>query len=176
MVVAKNDLAHENLSRQFKFREIGKVYVALVYGKLKSSAGVIDLPIGRHPKDRTKMSIRSHRGRSSETRWKVKEEVAGLTLLEMELKTGRTHQVRVHCAAMGHPVVGDVRYGRKKPWQRILSKETLRALRQVRRQLLHARRLSFSHPQAGTLMRFESPIPEDMVTLLDALRRLAYFS
>ncbi|MBW1895676.1 MAG: RluA family pseudouridine synthase, partial [Deltaproteobacteria bacterium] len=176
MVVAKNHMAHESLSRQFKLREIGKVYLALVYGKLKSSTGVINLPIGRHPKDRTKMSTRSHRARSSETRWKVKEEVVGLTLLEIELKTGRTHQVRVHCAAMGHPVVGDVRYGRKRAWQRILSRETLTALSQARRQLLHAWRLTFSHPQAGTLMSFESPLPEDMVTLLDALRHLAYES
>jgi 23S rRNA pseudouridine1911/1915/1917 synthase len=172
MVIAKNELAHKSLSQQFKTRKVDKAYLALVYGELKLSGGIIDTPIGRHPKDRKKMSTRSRRGRSTETHWKVKEAFQGLTLLEIDLKTGRTHQARVHCAAMGHPVVGDAKYGRKGKWYGHLGKATGEILRGIRRQMLHAWQITFFHPKRGTQMSFESPIPEDMATTLNALRAL----
>jgi 23S rRNA pseudouridine1911/1915/1917 synthase len=174
LVVAKSELAYEDLRQQFSRRKVVKAYLALVYGRMKAPAGLIDLPIGRHPRHRTRMSTKSHRARASETHWKVREEVAGMTFLEIDLKTGRTHQVRVHCAAMGHPVVGDARYGRKRKWKGILAKETLGTLAGVGRQLLHAWRLTFAHPETGKLMHFESPLPEDMASVLDALRHPAH--
>jgi 23S rRNA pseudouridine1911/1915/1917 synthase len=172
MVIARNEAAHKSLSLQFKTRQIRKAYLGLVYGKMKPAAGIIDLPIGRHPTDRKRMSTQSHRGRSTETRWKVREAFSGLTLLEIDLKTGRTHQARVHCAAIGHPVVGDAAYARKGRWKGLLDEETQKVVAAVRRQMLHAWRLAFFHPDTGTLMTFESPMPEDMTAVLEALRAL----
>lgn len=172
MVVAKNSLAHEGLSRQFKMREVRKVYLALVYGEVEKTAGVIDLPIGRHPKHRKKMSIKSLQSRPTETRWQTKEAFAEVTLLEIDLRTGRTHQVRVHCAAMGHPVVGDATYGNKRKWQKVLFGKTVEALKTAHRQMLHAWQLTFQHPRTGQMMHFESPLPSDMASVLDALRAL----
>ncbi|MBW1744006.1 MAG: RluA family pseudouridine synthase [Deltaproteobacteria bacterium] len=172
MVVAKSSFAHEDLSRQFKMREVRKTYLALVYGEVKKTAGVIDLPIGRHPKHRKKMSIKSRQSRATETRWQIKETFAEVTLLEIDLRTGRTHQVRVHCAAMGHPVVGDATYGKKRKWKKILSGQTAEVLKTARRQMLHAWKLAFQHPRTGQLMHFESPLPKDISSVLDALRAL----
>lgn len=173
MVVAKNDLAHAKLSRQFKMREIRKVYLALVYGDVKTPAGVIRLPVGRHPTDRKKMSTQSRRSRPTETRWKIKEVFSGVTLLEIDLKTGRTHQVRVHCAATGHPVVGDVIYGGRKRWKNVTLPQVQDLLRSVQRQLLHAWKLEFVHPRLGQSMTFESPVPEDMASVLESLRLIS---
>ncbi len=173
MVVAKNVLAYKSLSRQFKMREVHKVYLALVYGAVRQPEGVISLPIGRHPTDRKKMSIRSRRSRPTETHWKVKEAFSGVTLLEIDLKTGRTHQVRVHCATLGHPVVGDSTYGKKRRQNAVLARPTQEVLAIVGRQMLHAWQLSFYHPQTRELMRFESPLAEDMASVLDALRSLS---
>jgi 23S rRNA pseudouridine1911/1915/1917 synthase len=172
MVVAKSSLAHEDLSRQFKMREVRKLYLALAYGQVKKPAGVIDLPIGRHPKHRKKMSVKSRQSRPTETRWQIKEAFAEVTLLEIDLRTGRTHQVRVHCAAIGHPVVGDATYGKKRRWQKVLSGRTIEALKTARRQMLHAWHLAFVHPRSGKMMHFESPLPSDMTLVLDALRAL----
>jgi 23S rRNA pseudouridine1911/1915/1917 synthase len=172
MVVAKSTLAHDDLSRQFKMREVRKIYLALAYGRVKKAAGVIDLPIGRHPKYRKKMSVKSRQSRPTETRWQIKEAFAEVTLLEIDLRTGRTHQVRVHCAAMGHPVVGDATYGKKRRWQKVLSQKTLEALKTARRQMLHAWQLTFVHPRTEQMMHFESPLPSDMASVLDALRAL----
>jgi 23S rRNA pseudouridine1911/1915/1917 synthase len=170
MVVAKTGLAYESLRRQFKMREVRKVYLALVYGEVKRPAGVIKLPIGRHPRDRKKMSTRSRRARPTETRWKIKEAFPHATLLEIDLKTGRTHQVRVHCAAMGHPLVGEATYAKKGRWKALPSGETRSVLGTARRQMLHAWQLTFSHPKTGSLMSFESPLAEDMASVLEALR------
>jgi len=172
LVVAKNDMAHHGLSRQFKNRHVGKRYLALVYGAMKASAGVIDLPIGRHPTHRKKMSTTSRQSRSTETRWQIKESLSGVTLLEVDLKTGRTHQVRVHCAAMGHPVVGDATYGGKKRWKALPSQALQQVLKGVRRQMLHAWTLRFEHPRTGRWMDFDSPLPKDMALLVEALRSL----
>lgn len=173
IVVAKNDLTHESLSRQFKMRKIRKEYLALVYGEMNAPSGVINLPIGRHPIDRKKMSTQSRRSRPTETHWKVKEQFSGVTLLEIDLKTGRTHQVRVHCAAIGHPVVGDATYGRKRRWKGLLSRQTEKILGTVRRQMLHAWHLSFLHPRTGKSVSFESPLAKDMASVLDSLRTLS---
>ncbi len=172
MVVAKNDLTHEGLRRQFKKRQVQKQYLALVYAKTKASAGIINLPVGRHPTDRKKMSTRSRRSRSTETRWKIKEAFACATLLEVNLKTGRTHQIRVHCAAMGHPVVGDAMYGGKKRWKNVPLQDVQQIFRSVKRQMLHAWKLAFTHPRTGQFMGFESPLPRDMASVLEALRTL----
>jgi len=172
MVVAKSDIAHESLSRQFKKRQVEKRYLALVYGKIKASAGVIDLPIGRHPLDRKKMSTRSRRSRATETRWRRRERFHGATLIDVDLKTGRTHQIRVHAAAMGHPVVGDTTYGGKKRWKEGHSKDVQHILSSVKRQMLHAWQLAFLHPDTQEPMRFESPVPEDMASVMESLRGL----
>ncbi|OEU53096.1 MAG: hypothetical protein BA872_04295 [Desulfobacterales bacterium C00003060] len=172
MVVAKNAFAHESLSRQFKMRKIGKVYQALVYGEVKIPAGVIDLPIGRHPTHRKKMSTKSSRSRPTETRWKIKEVFPGVTLLEIDLRTGRTHQVRVHCEAIGHPVVGDASYGGKGRRKEPPSRETQVVVGAVCRQMLHAWQLTLTHPRTGKLMCFESPLAKDMASVLEALRTL----
>jgi len=172
MVVAKSDMAAESLCSQFKKRQVEKRYLALVYGKMKASAGVIDLPIGRHPLDRKKMSTRSRRSRSTETRWRRREIFHGATLIDVDLKTGRTHQIRVHSAAMGHPVVGDTTYGGKRRWKEVPSRDVQHILGSVKRQMLHAWQIAFLHPDTQKPMRFQSPVPEDMASVMESLRGL----
>jgi 23S rRNA pseudouridine1911/1915/1917 synthase len=177
MIVAKNDAAHHNLSRQFKSRQIKKEYLALVHGILKTATGSIKLPIGRHPLDRKRMSTVSHKGRTAETVWRVKEEFQGFTLLSLDLKTGRTHQIRVHCAALHHPIVGDKVYRPRKLEKTIVkghkrSEKLLQVLKSVKRQMLHAWRLSFTHPHSAKTMSLESPLPQDMAGLIDSIRKL----
>jgi 23S rRNA pseudouridine1911/1915/1917 synthase len=172
MVVAKTDMAHKGLSNQFKKRQVEKRYLALVYGTVKALAGIVDLPIGRHPLDRKKMSTSSRRSRSTETRWRQREAFHGATLIEVELKTGRTHQIRVHAAAMGHPVVGDVIYGGKRRWKEVHSGDVQVILSAVKRQMLHSWRIAFLHPETQKPMRFESPVPGDMASVLASLRAL----
>lgn len=172
LVVAKNGRAHHDLSRQFKARNIQKFYLALVAGAPKSDRGSIELAVGRHPVERKKMSTRSNRGRDALTLWHIRERFAGATLLDVELKTGRTHQIRVHCQAMGFPIVGDPTYGWKGASKKIAAGNTaLQAtFKNVKRQMLHAYRLGFSHPIDGRMLSFEAPLPEDMAELLDQLR------
>ncbi len=170
IVVAKNRLTLDNLSQQFKNRKVQKTYLALVHGVLGPESGNISLPIGRHPVDRKKMSTVSAKGRDAETLWRVKVRYAAATLLELELKTGRTHQIRVHCTSMHHPIVGDGIYtygkrGKKKRNDTPL--ETL--LKSAKRQMLHARHLRFTHPVERRSMSFTAPIPEDMQRLMDGL-------
>jgi 23S rRNA pseudouridine1911/1915/1917 synthase len=177
MVIAKNDAAHHHQSRQFKTRQIKKEYLALVYGTMKAATGSIKLPIGRHPADRKRMSTVSSKGRTAETSWRIKEEFHGLTLLSLELKTGRTHQIRVHCAALHHPVVGDKVYRPRKLEKTIAkahkqSDKLLQVLKPVNRQMLHAWRLSFTHPHSAKIMSFESPLPQDMAKLIDSIRKM----
>ena len=167
LVVAKNAAALDHLANQFKNRTVGKYYLALVHGTMASDSGAIRLPIGRHPVDRKRMSTRSHRGREAETGWRVVRRLVGATLLELCLKTGRTHQIRVHCAAVGRPIIGDPVYGRRKPTGDSAGLQAL--LGSVHRQMLHAWRLEISHPHSGTRMRFESPLPEDMARLITEL-------
>jgi len=169
LVVAKNDMAHEALAQQFKKRQVQKRYLALVYGDTKAPSGIIDLPIGRHPVNRKKMSTKSRRSRPTQTHWKIKEAFPGISFLEIDLKTGRTHQIRVHCASMGHPVVGDTTYGGRNKWKEV-SSDLQDIVRSVKRQMLHAWKLAFAHPRTGHPTQFESPLPQDMTTVLERLR------
>jgi len=157
MVVAKNDRAQRALQRQLKDREVGKTYLALVHGVPKPPEGVIEAPIGRHPKDRKKMAVIAG-GREATTKYRVREEIAGgrYALIEVEPVTGRTHQIRVHLAALGHPVVGDATYGRRSAV--------------IDRQFLHAHKLAFAMPLGGRVVEFESPLPLDLRMALDRLR------
>ena len=159
LVVAKTAAALEHLAAQFKRRTVGKVYLALVHGRMPAPSGVVRLAIGRHPVDRKRMSTVSRRGRGAETEWRVRHVLGEVALLELRLRTGRTHQIRVHCAAVGHPILGDPVYGRDRGSER----------RGLRRQMLHALRLELDHPRTGERMSFESPLPEDMLGVLREL-------
>lgn len=162
MVVAKTDFAHQALAGQFKRREVKKVYQALVDGKPIGQAGRVDLPIGRHPVHRKKMAVRED-GREAVTNWRVLERFAqGLAFLELGLETGRTHQIRVHMAALSHPVAGDPVYGRKNSRYLELG---------ITRQCLHAHTLSFSHPRTGENLQFTAPLWPDMLYTLELLRQ-----
>ena len=177
MVAAKSAIAHAGLSAQFKSRTVHKQYWALVHGVVPRSSGRIQLAIGRHPVHRKKMSTVSRKGRAAETHWRVKERFTTVTWLELELKTGRTHQIRVHCAAMNHPLLGDATYGRhrgpRKPQTtKAPTKALIEALSTVTRQMLHAWRLAIVHPVTQASMRFESPPPRDMTALIARLRHL----
>lgn len=156
MVVAKNDRAQQAIARQLQQREVHKSYLALVYGTPSPREGVIEAPIGRHPRNRKKMAV-VEGGRDAETRYRVREELPGYSLLEVEPVTGRTHQIRVHMAAIGHPVIGDGTYGRRSDI--------------VRRQFLHAWRLEFAMPLSGRQVEFISPLPPDLREALERLRR-----
>jgi 23S rRNA pseudouridine1911/1915/1917 synthase len=166
MVVAKHDAAHEDLARQFRDREVEKEYVALVWGVVQTGRR-IDTPIGRDPANRKRMSARARRSREAVTRIVRAEHLGpGATLAHVAIHTGRTHQIRVHLSAIGHPIVGDTLYGgarRHVP-------ADLRAVARLVRPFLHASRLAFAHPSDGHRMEFVSPLPPDLQELLDELR------
>jgi 23S rRNA pseudouridine1911/1915/1917 synthase len=164
MVVAKNDLAHRELARQFEEREVEKEYVALVWGEVHAGRR-IDLPIGRDPVHREKMSTRARRARTAVTRVTAARDLRGVTLVHVAIHTGRTHQIRVHLSAIGHPVVGDQTYGgvrRHMPG-------ALRAVERLERPFLHAGRLVFAHPRDGRRLEFETPLPDDLGAVLDEI-------
>ena len=166
MVVAKHDTSHDELARQFHDREVEKEYVALVWGTVHAGRR-IDAPIGRDPVDRKKMSARARRSRAAVTRIVGAEHFGrALTLARVAIHTGRTHQIRVHLSAIGHPVVGDSVYGgvhRRVPGD-------LRAVSRLDRPFLHAARLAFTHPADGRRLEFTSELPDDLQRVLDALR------
>ena len=168
LVVAKNDKAHRHLAKLFKARKVQKKYLALVYGAMESDSGKISLPIGRHPLDRKKMSTKSSKTRIAETTWQIKERFETASLIELDLKTGRTHQIRVHCAAIHHPVIGDPVYGRRNAWKNVARGRDL--FGSIHRQMLHARCLEFSHPATQETVCFEAPLPADMQGVINALR------
>ena len=170
MVVAKNDGAYRHLTKQFKNRIVEKVYLAVVYGTLGQKEGSIDADIGRHPSERKRMSTRAKRGRPALTQWRVLERFKGLTFLELVPKTGRTHQIRVHLASIGHPILGDPLYGKKRKLGAIEDSTVRKCMETIGRQALHAHRLGFIHPQTGERVEFVSPIPQDMKELLEVLR------
>jgi len=170
MVVAKNDEAYHHLARQFKNRTVGKVYLAIVYGKFGEDEGLIDSAIGRHPSERKRMSTRTKRGRMAITHWKKIEELDGFTLLEIFPQTGRTHQIRVHLSSIGHPLLGDPLYGRKGRPGTIHDPVLRECVTRMNRQALHAKRLEFTHPRTGERVQFISPIPQDMKKVLEWLR------
>jgi len=160
MVVAKSERAYTILKRAFRSRSVDKIYHALVQGHPDPFTGTIEAPIGRHPGADYKMAV-MERGRHSVTHYSTLEAFVAATLLEIKLETGRTHQIRVHMAAIRHPCVGDLMYGADPVLADKLGLE---------RQWLHAVRLSFAHPSSGELMQFESPYPPDLQHALDAIR------
>ena len=172
LVAAKNDKAHRHLSGQFKEHTVSRKYQALIFGALSEEAGTIESVIGRHVADRKKMSIHTKQGRPAVTHWRVLESFTGVTLVEAELETGRTHQVRVHLSSINHPVVGDDLYGADKKLKQIAAKRMLDLLRSVKRPMLHAFHLTFNHPETGRPMTFEVPAPSDFAGILAALRAL----
>jgi 23S rRNA pseudouridine1911/1915/1917 synthase len=166
MVVAKHDAAHEELARQFQDREVEKTYTALVWGVVQAGRR-IDSPIGRDPANRKKMSARARRSREAVTRIVGAEHFGrGLTLADVAIHTGRTHQIRVHLSAIGHPIVGDALYG---GWHRRVPGD-LRAVTHLERPFLHAARLAFKHPTDGRRMEFASELPDDLQRVLDEIR------
>jgi len=172
LLVAKNHTSHTGLSNQFKERTVDKKYLALVYGNPEEQKGVITLPVGRHPLHRKQMSTNSRKPKEARTVWHVKERYDGLSLLEISILTGRTHQIRVHCHAIHHPIVGDPVYGIRSANNRIKQLPVNGSLLQaVSRQMLHSWRLTFDHPYTKEKMTFEASLPEDMQTLITALRQ-----
>lgn len=158
MIAAKNDAAHRSLAEQIQQKTAKRVYWAILTGNIAEEEGVIHGAIGRNPKDRQKMAVVRENGKDATTKFRVLERFGTYTLVECRLMTGRTHQIRVHMAYIGHPVVGDPKYGAKKcPFS-------------IEGQALHSKTLMFTHPRTGERMEFEAPLPEDMQMILDELR------
>jgi 23S rRNA pseudouridine1911/1915/1917 synthase len=164
MVVAKNDAAHQELARQFQDREVEKEYIALVWGVVQAGRR-IDVEIGRDPSNRQKMSTRAKRARTAVTRITRAHQMPGLTLCQVAIHTGRTHQIRVHLSAIGHPIVGDAVYGGVH--RRVAG--DIRAVQRLTRPFLHAARLVFHHPRDGRRLEFMAPLPDDLMQVLDDL-------
>jgi 23S rRNA pseudouridine1911/1915/1917 synthase len=160
LVVAKTEVAHHALSRQFKARLVKKRYLALVHGEVRRDSGRIDAAIGRRKHDRTRMGVRREGGREARTAYRVVRRLAGMSAVELDLETGRTHQIRVHLAHIGHPVIGDPLYGGRRERRRAAA-GALRA----DRQMLHAWRLGFQHPRTGAWLEVTAPLPEDFLRL-----------
>jgi 23S rRNA pseudouridine1911/1915/1917 synthase len=175
IVAAKNNGAMIHLTKQFKNREVRKKYLSLVFGIPDHSSGTIERPIGRHPTMRKKMSVFSNKARPAVTLWSVREKFTGACLLELDIRTGRTHQIRVHCLSMGHPVIGDPVYSNRGALKQlaVVSKPMEKAAKSASRQMLHARMLQFVHPIRGERITIHAPIPEDMAELTEKFRELA---
>jgi 23S rRNA pseudouridine1911/1915/1917 synthase len=163
LMVAKNDAAQHSLMAQLKARRVNKTYLALVQGEVAAALGRVEAPIGRDPKQRMRMAVVSD-GRPSTTGYRVRERFTGWTLLELDLVTGRTHQIRVHLDAIGHPVAGDPVYGTGK------SRRGPEVRGGLGRLFLHAWRLELTSPSTGALIRAEAPLPAELESVLDALR------
>lgn len=158
LLICKTDRAHQILADRLKEHDITRRYHAIVHGNLKEDTGTVNAPIGRHPADRKKMSTKAPNGRHAVTHYRVLERFGNYTYIECELETGRTHQIRVHMASIGHPIVGDAVYGPAKcPFK-------------LEGQTLHAKILGFVHPVTGEYMEFDAPLPEYFVSLLERLR------
>ena len=167
MVVAKTEAALEHISDQFRDRSVFKSYVALVHGRLSTDSGRIEQPLARDRANRTRMAV-VRGGRSALSLYRVRQRLDRFTLLDVELKTGRTHQIRVHLAWLKHPVVGDETYGAGR--DNTIQDARLRAhVRNLGRHFLHAERLAFTHPQRGNRVEFNAPLPAKLVELLNAL-------
>lgn len=161
LIVCKNDKAHNAIAEQLKVHSITRKYYAIVHGVLKEDTGTVNAPIGRHPVDRKKMSINEKNGKEAVTHYRVLRRFRRFTFVECQLETGRTHQIRVHMASIGHPLLGDIVYGPSKdPFK-------------LEGQALHAKLLGFIHPSTGQYVEFESPLPPYFTALLDRLRQSA---
>ena len=158
LVAAKNDAAHLALAAQLEDHSLARTYEAVCVGVLREDTGTVDAPIGRHPTDRKKMAVNYLSGRSAVTHYEVLERYPGYTYLRCRLETGRTHQIRVHMARLGHPLLGDVVYGSSKPWPGLAG------------QCLHARELALTHPRTGERMTFSCPLPDWFEEVLRKMR------
>ncbi len=158
LMVAKNDRAHLGLAEQIKEHSFDRVYETVVYGQFKEDSGTVNAPIGRHPVDRKRMTVTASHSREAVTHFQVLERLNGFTHLRVQLETGRTHQIRVHMAYIGHPVAGDPVYGPRK------------VISELHGQCLHAREIGFTHPVTGERMHFSSPLPDYFVRFLDQVR------
>ncbi len=152
LVVAKNDRALRSLSKQFQAKAVKKRYIALVMGRVEFDNGVVEVPIARHPVDRQKMDVAFAKGKNARTTYHVAERFGNFSLLRLELETGRTHQIRVHMKHIGHPILGDKTYGKGG---------------EIARHALHAEMIGFSHPETGKYMEFHSPVPDDIMEVID---------
>ena len=160
LAVCKNDASHQSLAQQLKEHTIYRIYVAVVHGRLRDDNGIVNAPIGRHPIERRKMSVNAKNGRKAVTHYKVLERFKNFTYIQCELETGRTHQIRVHMASIGHPLLGDVVYGPHKcPFSNLQG------------QTLHAKLLGFVHPKTGEYLEVEAPLPQYFTELIDILRK-----
>jgi 23S rRNA pseudouridine1911/1915/1917 synthase len=169
IVVAKNEITHEKLSDQFQKREVFKSYLALGHGEIKTDKGTIDQPIARDRRNRLRMAIDA-KGRNALSLWRVREHYENFTLFEVQIKTGRTHQIRVHLASIKHPVVGDTIYngGRDTNLQ---NATIMKAIAGLGRFFLHAEKLAFKHPRSGEFMKFESELPSELSNFLAILKK-----
>lgn len=158
LVVAKDDPTHQELSRQMSVHSINRIYQAVCYGGFKEDSGFVEAPIGRHPQDRKKMASTPKNSRYAYTGWEVVERLGTFTHIQCKLKTGRTHQIRVHMASIGHPLAGDPVYGPQK------------VIKELEGQCLHAGTLGFVHPATGEYMEFNAPLPEYFEKFLKKLR------
>jgi len=157
IMVAKNDAAHSSLAAQLKDRQVKRRYLALVHGRINEESGMVDAPIGRDPRNRQKMAVLDRNSKQAVTHYCVLDRFAGYTYLKLRLETGRTHQIRVHLAYIGHPVVGDPKYGPARPHFGLDG------------QFLHAAVLGFKHPRTGLYLEFEAPLPDDLKIILEKL-------
>jgi 23S rRNA pseudouridine1911/1915/1917 synthase len=167
MLVAKNKQAHRQLSQQFKNRQVKKEYVALVHGCPSPASGTIDLSLGRDPGNRKKISVRARRKRTAITHYAIERSFGPVALLGIRIETGRTHQIRVHLAQKGHPIVGDSVYGPNR--MRSLPARLYEAAKELQRPFLHSRLLEFHHPRSGELLSFRAPLPAELQRFLTAL-------
>ena len=162
LMVAKNNAAHQNLTEQLKAHTITRQYKALVKGIMENNRGTIDMPIGRHPKDRVRMAVVKENSKEAVTHFEtLKRYAEGYTLMQFRLETGRTHQIRVHMQAIGYPIAGDPLYkgDKKNPFK-------------TEGQCLHAELLGFKHPRTGEYMEFSAPLPEAFQAILDGLKEI----
>lgn len=158
IIVCKNDAAHNAIAALLKTHDINRTYRAIVYGNIKDAEGTVDAPVGRHPNDRKKMTVNEKNGKHAVTHYRVLERFDHYTYIECQLETGRTHQIRVHMASIGHPLLGDTVYtGRKAPFH-------------LEGQVLHAMTIGFVHPGNGSYMEVEAPLPDYFEKLLKTLR------
>jgi len=170
LVVAKNDVAHEMISEQFRDRKVFKLYVALVYGRVMRDRGEIDARIGRSSQNRTRMAVLGGgAGRSALTLFEVSKRFDEFTLLDVQIRTGRTHQIRVHLSHVNHPVVGDSTYGAGRE-NSVKSPDVRRNIKLLGRHFLHSSRLAFLHPRTGERVEFAAPLPPELTDFLEGLR------
>lgn len=173
LVVAKNDKAHNFLSGQFKDGKVSKRYIAFVHGAMNADHGEIDLPISRNPKKRKEMAVSGPSGKRALTLWAVKEQIGtNFSLLSVTIKTGRTHQIRVHLSHIGNPVVGDPVYGHKASWWKRHCPSGINIEQEIKRQMLHSEYLGFTHPDSYEYCEFEAPAPFDLINAVQSIKLL----